>query len=150
METKRFYRVDADTGEVDDGFCAVVFKRARNGFGDKWCAMGQEAAELLALNGRALGMDGLRLLWWMISRMSFENHILVSQSEVARRMGMKQPAVSRSMRRLVDLGVLEQGPKVGSLRSYRLNPSFGWRGSGKTHQKALTVRMKAAGITGVV
>ena len=52
------------------------------------------------------------------------------------------------------LGVLLEGPKIGISRSYRLNPEFGWRGSGKNHIATLDLerkkRMAKAGIKGVI
>ena len=30
-----------------------------------------------------------------------------------------------------------EGPKIGVSRSYRLNPNYGWKGSGKNHKQAL-------------
>jgi hypothetical protein len=41
---------------------------------------------------------------------------------------------------------LLEGPRIGVSRSYRLNPNFGWKGSARSHQRALEERMKATGI----
>ncbi|MFN9507334.1 MAG: hypothetical protein ACK57J_22725, partial [Rubrivivax sp.] len=64
------------------------------------------------------------------------------------------PSVNRAIKRLVELSVLLEGPRIGVSRSYRLNPEFGWKGSAKGHVQALdtlrTERMKAARISGVI
>ena len=67
---------------------------------------------------------------------------------------MQRQNVQRSIKRLMALGVLLEGPKIGISRSYRLNPEFGWRGSGKNHIATLDLerkkRMAKAGIKGVI
>ncbi|CDM91704.1 hypothetical protein [Xenorhabdus bovienii] len=39
---------------------------------------------------------------------------------------------------LIELDVILQGPKIGRSHSYRLNPQFGWKGTVNNHKKALT------------
>lgn len=48
------------------------------------------------------------------------------------------------------MGVLLRGPKAGRSSTFRLNPSFGWKGSASNHQKALKERMRASNISGIV
>ncbi|EBJ1927858.1 hypothetical protein DP473_24880, partial [Salmonella enterica] len=45
--------------------------------------------------------------------------------------------VSRSIKGLINLGVIIEGPKIGRSKSYRLNPQFGWKGTVSNHKKAL-------------
>jgi hypothetical protein len=56
---------------------------------------------------------------------------------------MQRPHVNRSIKRLVTLGALLESPKIGRSRTYKLNPVYGWKGSGKEHQKALRTAEKA-------
>ena len=56
---------------------------------------------------------------------------------------MQRQNVQRSIKRLMALGVLLEGPKIGISRSYRLNPEFGWRGSGKNHIATLDLERKS-------
>ena len=42
---------------------------------------------------------------------------------------MHRQHVQRSIKRLIQLGIILEGVKIGISRSYRLNPSFGWKGS---------------------
>ena len=46
-------------------------------------------------------------------------------------LGNAQAARQRSIKRLIALGVILEGPKIGISRSYRLNPEFGWKGSAR-------------------
>ena len=43
---------------------------------------------------------------------------------------------------LIQLGIILEGVKIGTSRSYRLNPSFGWKGSAKGHREALHEHLK--------
>ena len=67
---------------------------------------------------------------------------------------MHRQHVQRSIKRLIALGVILEGPKIGISRSYRLNPEFGWKGSARNHVIALDQerkkRMANAGIKGVI
>ena len=89
----------------------------------------------------------------LLEQLDYENLITTNQAEIARELDMQRQNVQRSIKRLMALGVLE-GPKIGISRSYRLNPEFGWRGSGKNHIATLDLerkkRMAKAGIKGVI
>ena len=71
-----------------------------------------------------------------------KNLIQVNQAEIARDLGMQRQNVQRSIKRLMELGVILEGVKIGVSRSYRLNPSFGWKGSAKGHREALHEHLK--------
>ena len=53
---------------------------------------------------------------------------------------MHRQHVQRSIKRLIQLGIILGGVKIGISRSYRLNPSFGWKGSAKGHRRLCTTR----------
>lgn len=143
--SRRVTQVDDQTGEVLGSFVAVVQPKRQNGFTDGWFAMAQDALRLLRTAG--LGGRDYDVLFALLERLDFENLIQVSQAELARDCGMHSPHVSRSIKKLLDLGCLLEGPKIGRSRSFRLNPRFGWKGSSKGHQNALKERMRAAGIS---
>ena len=58
---------------------------------------------------------------------------------------MNRHNVNRSIKKLIELGVILEGVKIGISRSYRLNPNFGWKGSAKGHREALHEHLKAHG-----
>ena len=88
----------------------------------------------------------------LLGRIDFENLMVVNQAELAKELGMHRQHVQRSIKRLIALGVILEGPKIGISRSYRLNPEFGWKGSARNHVIALDQerkkRMANAGIKG--
>ena len=71
-----------------------------------------------------------------------ENLIQVNQAEVSEQVGMNRHNVNRSIKKLIELGVILEGVKIGISRSYRLNPNFGWKGSAKGHREALHEHLK--------
>lgn len=138
-----------DTGEVMDGaVLGMFFPKRQNGFREGWIAMAQNA--LVALAQADLGDQARRVLFVILGKLDFENYILVSQSEIAETIGMKRANVSAAIARLEAEGIILRGPKAGRSATFRLNPSYGWKGSASNHQKALRERMKAANIKGVV
>ena len=70
----------------------------------------------------------------MLARLDYENLIQVNQAEVSEQVGMNRHNVNRSIKKLIELGVILEGVKIGISRSYRLNPNFGWKGSAKGHR----------------
>ena len=78
----------------------------------------------------------------MLARLDYENLIQVNQAEVAEQVGMNRHHVNRSIKKLIELGVVLEGVKIGISRSYRLNPNFGWKGSAKGHREALHEHLK--------
>ena len=130
---KRLIQIDHDTGEVVDGFVAYVVPKRKNGFQQGWLAMAQNGAEILAQSD--LGANDFKVLMKLLSVLDYENLIQVSQADIARELDMHRQHVQRSIKRLIQLGIILEGVKIGISRSYRLNPSFGWKGSAKGHRE---------------
>jgi hypothetical protein len=141
MAKKRVSSVDMDTGEILDYSLVAMQHKIPNGFAGGWVAMAQGAMEMLAASD--LRGDDLRVLLLLMARLDFENLISLEQTAVAEKLGMLRPNVNRSIKRLVEIGCLLEGPKIGRSRTYKLNPTYGWKGSGKEHQKALRTADKA-------
>jgi len=131
-ETKKML-VDASTGEVDDVVLVAVPKRS-NGFTEGWVAMSQNALKQIAEIDR---LEDMRVLMMLLSILDFENYILVQQKALANALDMDKAQVSRAVRRLTERGILIKGPKAGRSWTYRLNPTYGWKGSAHGHRKAL-------------
>lgn len=152
MGRKRVVQIDAKTGEVEDGIIVVVKPKISNGFTEGWYAMALEIGKVFA-HSDLEGAD-FKVFFLMLTHLDFENRLLINQSEIARALGMHRQNVQRSIKKLLEMGTLLEGPKVGQSRSYQLNPNLAWRGSAANHKKALEKqrkqRMKAANITGVV
>ncbi len=137
---KRLQQIDSETGEIIDGFVAYVVPKRKNGFGQGWLAMAQNGAEILAQSN--LSGNDFKVLMKLLSVLDYENLIQVSQADVARELNMHRQHVQRSIKRLIDLGIVLEGVRIGISRSYRLNPNFGWKGSAKGHREALHEHLK--------
>ena len=134
------------TGELLEGAqLAVMWPKRRNGFREGWVAVSQNP--MLELAKADLGAEASRVLFLVLGRLDFENWINLNQAAEAAGIGMKRPNFARALRKLIDLGVVLPGPKVGRNATFRLNPSFGWKGSAKGHNDALTERMRARGLS---
>ena len=137
---KRLQQIDSETGEIIDGFVAYVVPKRKNGFGQGWLAMAQNGAEILAQSN--LSGNDFKVLMKLLSVLDYENLIQVSQADVARELNMHRQHVQRSIKLLIDFGIVLEGVKIGVSRSYRLNPNFGWKGSAKGHREALHEHLK--------
>lgn len=137
---KRLQQIDSETGEIIDGFVAYVVPKRKNGFGQGWLAMAQNGAEILAQSN--LSGNDFKVLMKLLSVLDYENLIQVSQADIARELDMHRQHVQRSIKRLLELGIVLEGVRIGISRSYRLNPNFGWKGSAKGHREALHEHLK--------
>ena len=66
-----------------------------------------------------------------MAKLDFENYILIKQADVAIALRMPKQNVSRAMNVLLEKGVIHSGPKVGQVKTYRLDPSFDSKGGRK-------------------
>lgn len=146
MAQVRVGQVDLETGEIVGAALAVVYPKRRNGFQQGgWVAVAQNP--MLELAKANLGGEATRVLFYVMARLDFENWINLNQSASADEINMSRPNFARGLKKLLELGVVLPGPKVGRNATFRLNPSFGWKGSAKGHTDALADRMKARGLT---
>ena len=116
--------VDDDTGEVK-GFFPLKSKN----LGIGWFAMYQHPAEWIA--SLRLTGEQYSVLWFLMSRLDFDNYLRVSRAEIAERIGIKDVNVSRAMRRLKELDIITEGPPAGKFKTYRLNPYIAHKGTNR-------------------
>ena len=138
---RHMQQIDHQTGEVVEGFVAYVVQSAKTDFRkDGWQWL-KEAMMMLAQSN--LTGNDMKVMWAMLARLDYENLIQVNQAEVSEQVGMNRHNVNRSIKKLIELGVILEGVKIGISRSYRLNPNFGWKGSAKaSHREALHEHLK--------
>ena len=144
MAEKRIQSVDADTGEALDYALVAIAKKQPCAFGQRWVQMSQDAMQMLA---EIKSLDQMRVLMTLMSRLDFENLIAIDQTQVAKTLGMHKQHVNRAIAALIEKEILLKGPKIGTARTYRLNPSYGWKGRAKGHREALRERMEAKGLS---
>lgn len=128
-------------GEFHEGILVVVKKTRKNSFHNGWVAMGQDA--MMALAKSNLGLVARKVLDYLLAKVDMDNRIFVRQAVIAAELDLHRSNVSTAIRNLLDEGVirkLENFP-VGS---YYLNPSYGWKGLTKHHQKAIMDYQRAS------
>ena len=123
MRTVR--QVDVETGEVlSAGMLVYVPQRAKLKGG--WFMASQEGLAVLAKHD--LSIREMRVLLYLMSKLDFENFIYVPQADVAKELQLDKGNVSKCVKKLIELGIIIKGPKVGRAATFRLSPDFGWKG----------------------
>lgn len=110
----------------DNEVKAYLVKPRKNSLGVNWVAMYQTALEWLATAN--LQNQEYRVLMYLMSKLDFENYLRITQKSVAEALKMKQPAVSRAIKGLLDHDVIITGPQSGTAKTYRLNPRMAYKG----------------------
>ncbi|WP_236828968.1 helix-turn-helix domain-containing protein [Bacillus thuringiensis] len=75
--------------------------------------------------------ETLRVYMILLAKLDYENWLRVRQQDIADELNIKKQAVSRAIKELFEHGILVKGPKVGASNTYRLDPSFAFRGRDK-------------------
>ena len=79
--------------------------------------------------------EQLKILLHIMSKLDFDNYILLTQKEVSEALKLHKSHVSRAFKILVEKGIIHEGPKLGLTKSYRLDPNFGFKGRAKNMAK---------------
>lgn len=71
-----------------------------------------------------------KVMFLLMSKLSWENGVLAETGEIAEALGVTPPAVSMSIKRLLDAGIfLDTGEKIGKTRILHLHTGIGWKGA---------------------
>ncbi len=120
-------RVDLETGEKTRVLTnKPLYEKILTG---GWFMAMQDGFEWLSKQN--LTGEQLRVLLYVMSKMEFENFLLITQKEVAEKLGLKTPNVSRAFKLLVEKGILIEGARTGNVKSYKLDPNLGYKGKAK-------------------
>lgn len=128
---------DRSTGEIlkDSVLALLPKKKIQNGFGKGWFAMNQGALDAFIKSGLK-GRD-YEVLFSILKTLDFNNYIQLCQANICKELNMKAPHVTRSIKKLIEIGALKEGPKVGKSKTYILDCEFGWKGNAKNHHEAI-------------
>ena len=102
--------------------------------------MAQEAMMMLAQSN--LTGNDMKVMWAMLARLDYENLIQVNQAEVSEQVGMNRHNVNRSIKKLIELGVILEGVKIGISRSTGLTLTSGGKAQPKAIGSALHEHLK--------
>lgn len=79
---------------------------------------------------RELNGEAIRLLVYFISKLDYENVIMITMKEIAEESGMRIQNVHRGIKVLTEKGYISK-EKKGCHNIYKLNPHVGWKGRSK-------------------
>ena len=113
-----------DTGEITQ-YLITPAKKKKVAKGD-WALMFLEGAREIAK--LKLKGESLRVYMILLSKLDYENWLRFRQKDIAEELDMQKQHVSRAIKELTDNGILVRGPKVSNAYTYRLDPSFAFRG----------------------
>ena len=127
---RKLVTVDADTGEQMAGVMVLVSGKKSaftKLYGRRWFVVSQDPMAMLAAD-KEMTLEPHKVWLYLMSRLDFDNFIYVAQTEIADRLGMKKPNVSRAMKLLERKELILRGPKLGHSHAWRLNPDYGYKG----------------------
>ena len=127
LKPKFITQVDPETGEIE-WFCRVKPPKKKI-TGGAWVASFQDSLTWIAQQG--LTGEQLSVFLAMVGKMDFDNFIRFSQTDLAEKLGVKQSQVSRSIKKLLELDIICEGPRAGLCKTYMLNPNIGMKGKQK-------------------
>lgn len=114
------------TVDDDNNITGFFVTRKRNNLGVNWVGVYQEFMRWIAVQG--LTGEQYNVLMYMMSKLDFDNYLRITQKNVSEALGIRKENVSRSVKKLVELEILAVGPKVGTSKTYRLNPRMAHKG----------------------
>lgn len=123
---------DPNTGEEINHIALVVPRK-----GEKlkdWLMIFHRGTMAMALDPEIRG-ETYRVFMYVLSHIDYENRILVTQMDVVKGIGMKQQSVNRAFKQLTQKGILLEGKKYGTVKTYYLNIDYGWKGSARNLKK---------------
>lgn len=102
-----------------------------------WLAMFQESLQLIAADKEINGY-ALRVFIALLSELDFQNYICITQSKIAKMIGVARQDVTKAINTLVNKQIIFKQEGIGTTKAYKLNPSIGWKGDVKDFQREST------------
>ena len=115
--------------DEDRKIAGYLKMRRKNHLGKGWVAMYQDGLAWMA--EQDLTGEQLRVFMCMTASLDFDNYLAVKQEDIANKLNIPQPHVSRAVRKLKELDILIEGPMAGRCKTYRLNPYIGHKGKNR-------------------
>lgn len=119
--------------EENTPLCVNIFPvKPKETYSEEWSVMfasNQKKLCLMLINKEISGIDRA-ILDYLMAYMEIGNYCTINQKMLAEEIGIAAPNVSRSIKKLVEKGILlKEDKKNGRLNIYRINPEFAWKGA---------------------
>ena len=131
-DKRQYDLVDRETGEKVEGGVPVLVRGKVRWYDKEYMLMFQESVDKLAEDPDMTG-EAWRVLMKMVAKLGMQNWVHVEQKTIAEELKMQKSHVSRAVKKLLEKGILEEGPRIGKSKSYRLSVDLGWKGPGKEY-----------------
>jgi predicted transcriptional regulator len=134
--------IDLDTGELLEGNLVLLPKRLK--YCSPFVMIFQDYLDQLDLDD--LGLEALKVLFYMLRTCDFENEVPDHAAAIARSLGLKPTAVSRAIKKLLHADLISVRQTVGQTKFYSISECLCWKGRIKNQilrsKKDLTTRQK--------
>jgi predicted transcriptional regulator len=127
--------VNEKTGEKKEGYFVYIAYPKPKITGNRWMMTFQDSLINIATDKDMTG-ETLKVMLLLMGNLDFENYIHIKQVELAKTLEMQKTNISRSMRILVDKGIILK-VKEGRTAGYKLNPQYGWKGQVSNRNKEI-------------
>ena len=99
----------------------------------RWLLLWQDESEIgVSMPEQAkkgiLTLTDYRVRDYLMGTIGIGNYVYVNQAEVARQLNVRRASVCDSIKHLITLQILIQGPKSGRSNTYMVNPAFCFSG----------------------
>ena len=101
---RHMQQIDHQTGGSRRAFCGLCCSQSAKTVSERMDGNGSQEAMMLAQSN--LTGNDMKVMWAMLARLDYENLIQVNQAEVSEQVGMNRHNVNRSIKKLIELGVI--------------------------------------------
>ena len=123
-----------EKGHVD-AVPVYMVKPKKRDYKARWVVMWTEEAEGTGLSileqaaNKELNATDFRVRDYIMCKAGIGNFVHISQSDASKWLGIAQPHISTSIKKLIRLGIVLPGPSAGKFKSYQINPAFVYVGN---------------------
>lgn len=114
---------------VETGQMLHITQRQKTQDGRNFCMVDLSSAEMVAKAETLHGTE-YKVLWFLLSKLDYNNNAILTQSFVAQSLSMPQPQVSASIKKLCATGVIKK-INVNGANGYYVDPRFAVKGTRK-------------------
>ena len=106
----------------------------KKNYSARWLLLWQDGSDIgVSMTEQAemekpLTQTEYRVRDWLMGTIGIGNYVHINQAEMSRRLRIERATASRAIKRLIDLGILIQGPKSGKSNTYMVSPAFCFSG----------------------
>jgi predicted XRE-type DNA-binding protein len=133
LQKADLWGISPNSGE--DVSIPVFLHRPKNkAYDTKWLVLWQDDAEETGMSlielaaDKRLNTTDFRVRDYLFCKVGMGNFVHISQTEASKYLGIAQPNVSSSIKKLIEMGIILEGPSKGKFKTYQVNPALAYFG----------------------